>query len=172
MRRRYQSRMETGLERSPRSNLLSVALASQGFIPDKDLAQAIVAGLNRSVNAPQGSAGLPLKTVPPLLREDEGGVVRVGESRVSLDLIVEQYEKGMTAEDMVRAYDSLGLADVHDVIGYYLRHREEVQAYLKRRSEEAAILKLKIETERPRIAREELLARCRARGTDHAPAGQ
>ena len=96
----------------------------------------------------------------------------MGESRVSLDLVVEQYEKGMSAEDIVRAYDSLGLADVHDVIGYYLRHREEVQAYLKRRSEEAAILRSKIEKERPRIAREELLARCRARGTDHAPAGQ
>ena len=79
---------------------------------------------------------------------DEGGAVRVGKSRISLDLVVEQYENGMTPEDMVRAYDTLVLADVHAVIAYYLRHRDEVRAYLKRREEEAEALRAKIEAER------------------------
>src|SRR6185437_7990026 len=95
------------------------------------------------------------------LRVDEGGVIRVGNTRISLDLIVEQYENGMTPEDMVRAYDTLVLADVHAVIAYYLRHRDEVRAYLKRRAEEAEALQAKIEAEHPRVAREELLARRR-----------
>lgn len=99
----------------------------------------------------------------PPLRVDEGGVVRVGKSRVSLDLVVEQYESGMTPEDMVRAYDTLSVAEVYTVIGYYLGHREEVAAYLKRRREEADALRLKIESERPRVPREELLARRRSR---------
>jgi len=73
---------------------------------------------------------------------------------------------------MVRAYDTLGLADVHAVIAFYLRHRDEVRAYLKRRAEEAQALRAKIEAERPRVAREELLARRRARGTDRAPTAQ
>ena len=51
----------------------------------------------------------------------------------------------MTPEDMVRAYDTLVLADVYGVIAYYLRHRDEVRAYMKRRNEEAAALKAKIE---------------------------
>src|SRR6266702_8079560 len=93
------------------------------------------------------------------LREDQGGVVRVGNSRVSLDLIVEQYENGMSPEDMVRAYDSLDLAAVHAVIAYYLRHREEVRTYLKKRADEAETLRAKIEAERPRVSREDLLAR-------------
>jgi uncharacterized protein (DUF433 family) len=63
---------------------------------------------------------------------DEGGVVRVGNSRISLDLVVEQCENGMMPEDLVRAYDTLVLADVHAVIAYYRRHRDEVRAYLKR----------------------------------------
>src|SRR5436190_11580075 len=107
--------------------------------------------------------GLPLPAEPPPLRVDEGGAVRVGNSRVSLDVIVEQYENGMTPEDMVRAYDTLALADVHDTIAYYLRHRDEVEAYLKRREEEAHALRAKIETERPPVSREELLARRSAR---------
>src|SRR5713226_1328379 len=115
--------------------------------------------------------GLPLPADHPPLRVDEGGVVRVGNSRISLDLVVEQYENGMTPEDMVRAYDTLVLADVHAVIAYYLRHRDEVRAHLKRREKEAEDLRVKIEAERPRIAREELLARCRAREKDHAPTG-
>src|ERR1700752_1862912 len=73
----------------------------------------------------------------PPLRVDEGGAVRVGKSRISLDSIVEQYENGMTPEDIVRAQDTLVLADVHAVIAYYLRHQDEVRTYLKRREEEA-----------------------------------
>jgi uncharacterized protein (DUF433 family) len=116
--------------------------------------------------------GLPLHAEPPPLRVDEGGAVRVGKSRVSLDLVVEQYENGMAPEDLVRAYDTLELADVHAVIAYYLRHREEVEGYLKRRKEEAEALRAKIEAERPRVSRDELLARRSAREKADAPTGQ
>src|SRR5436309_15895879 len=111
--------------------------------------------------------GLPLHTEAPPLRVDEGGGMRVGKSRISLDLVVEQYENGMTPEDMVRAYDTLALADAYAVIAYYLRYRDEVRAYLKRRAEEAQALRAKIEGERPRVGREDLLARRSAREKDH-----
>src|SRR5947199_4602767 len=112
---------------------------------------------------------LPFRAEPPPLRVDEGGAVRVGNSRISLDLVVEHYENGMTPEDMVRAYDTLVLADVYAVIAYYLRHRDEVRAYLKRRQEEAEALRAKIEAERPHVSREELLTRRVAREKDRAP---
>src|SRR6266571_5032369 len=115
--------------------------------------------------------GLPLHTEPHPLRMDEGGAIRVGKSRVSLDVVVEQYENGMTPEDLVRAYDTLVLADVHAAIAYYLRHRDEVRAYLKRRGEEAEALRAKIEAERPRVSREELLDRRSAREKADAPTG-
>src|SRR5580704_717437 len=116
--------------------------------------------------------GLPLSAEQPPLRAEEGGVIRVGETRISLDLIVEQYENGMTPEDMVRAYDTLVLADVHAVIAYYLRHRDEVRAYLKRRTEEAEALRAKLEAERPRVSGEELLARRSAREKADASTGK
>ena len=73
---------------------------------------------------------------------------------------------------MVRAYDTLMLADVHAAIAYYLRHRDEVSAYLKQRNEEAEDLRTRIETERPRVSREELLSRRHAREMANAPTGQ
>ncbi len=121
----------------------------------------------RELNEP-----LPLHADRPPLRVDEGGAVRVGKSRISLDLVVEQYENGMTPEDLVRAYDTLALAEVHAVIAYYLRHREAVRAYLKRREEEAEALRAKLEAARPSVSRDELLARRRAMEKADAPASQ
>jgi hypothetical protein len=108
--------------------------------------------------------------LPPPLRLDEGSIVRVGQSRVSLDTIVEQYENGMTPEEMVAAYDTLELADVYATIAYFLRHVIQVRAYLKRRDEEAQALRAKIESERGRIPRDELVAR--RNEIDHAAASQ
>lgn len=108
--------------------------------------------------------GLLVHADRPPLRVDEGGAVRIGNSRISLDLVVDQYEKGMTPEDVVRAYDSLDLADVYAVIAYYLRHRDEVQSYLKRRAEETAALQAEIEAKGPCVSRKELLARRAASG--------
>jgi uncharacterized protein (DUF433 family) len=118
------------------------------------------------------ASGLTLQPELPPLRLDEEGAVRVAKSRVSLDLVVEQYENGMTPEDMVRAYDTLELAEVHAVLAYYLRHRDEVRVYLKRRQNVAEGLRAKIEADRPCISREELLARRSATEKANAPAGQ
>ncbi len=115
---------------------------------------------------------LPLPAEHPPLRIDEQNVVRVGESRISLDLIVEQYESGATPEAIVHSYETLGLADVYAVIAYYLHHREEVEAYLNRRAEEAEALQEKIQSKRPQVSRAELLSRQSAKKKSHAPTGQ
>jgi uncharacterized protein (DUF433 family) len=119
----------------------------------------------------QASETLPLHADRPPLRVEEGGVVRVGKSRIALDLLVREYDNGMTPEDMVRAYDTLELADVYAALAYYLRHRAEVKAYLDRREEEAARLRTLIESQTPpRPTKADLLARRREK--DHAEAGQ
>jgi len=114
----------------------------------------------------------PLDPVAPPLRIVEGGAVRIGKSRITLALIVEEYESGMTPEDMVRAYDTLDLADVYAVIAYYLQHRDAVREYMKRRDEKAQALRADIEARQPRITLEELLARRAAREKADAAAGQ
>jgi len=72
-----------------------------------------------------------VETVP--LRFDESGTLRVGDSRVLLDIVVGAYQQGETAEEIVESFDTLRLSDVYAVISYYLRHRDEVDAYIAER---------------------------------------
>jgi uncharacterized protein (DUF433 family) len=108
---------------------------------------------------------------PSPLRLDLGDTIRVGKCRVNLDLVVAQYENGMTPEDMVRAYEALDLADTYATIAFYLRHRDAVRAYLTKRDEDTRALQAKIEAEHPPLSRAELLARRRAPESLNAPVG-
>ncbi len=103
---------------------------------------------------------LAVVTDPPPLSMDADGVVRVGKTRVTLDTIVAAFLEGVMAEEMAEQYPSLQLSDIYSVIGYYLRHRAEVDNYLKLRQQRAA--EVRQENERrfnPIGIRERLLAR-------------
>ena len=67
------------------------------------------------------------------LAVDADGVMRIGNTRVTLDTVIAAFADGATAEEIVQQYPSLHLADVYSVIGYYLRHTAEVEAYLQQR---------------------------------------
>jgi uncharacterized protein (DUF433 family) len=73
---------------------------------------------------------------------DPDGVIRVGGTRVTLDTIVAAFLDGASAEVIVDQYPSLDLADVYAVIGYFLHHRQEVEAYLKERDARSVQVRL------------------------------
>lgn len=70
------------------------------------------------------------------LTKDAHGVYRVGDTRVTLDLVVRAFNRGATAEEIVQKYDSLRLPDVYQVIGYYLKHGHELAEYFETRARE------------------------------------
>lgn len=76
---------------------------------------------------------LTISTESVPLYADAGGVARVGGTRVSLDSVVFAFNEGSTPEEIVQQYTALDLADVYAVIGYYLRHRGEVDEYIAAR---------------------------------------
>jgi uncharacterized protein (DUF433 family) len=104
-----------------------------------------------------------LVTADPVpLAADADGVVRVGSTRVTLDTVVAAFREGMTAEGIVEQYPSLQLADVYSVLGYVLRHREEVDAYLRERQRRADEVRRENEARfDPVGVRDRLLARRR-----------
>jgi uncharacterized protein (DUF433 family) len=74
---------------------------------------------------------------PVPLRTDESGVIRVGDTRVTLDTIVEKFQQGATVEDLARKFPSVKLAHLYAVIAYYLEHQAEVDVYLHQHELEA-----------------------------------
>jgi uncharacterized protein (DUF433 family) len=98
---------------------------------------------------------------PPLpLRADEHGVMRVGQTRVRLDSVLTTWKQGATPEQIVENFDTLSLADVYSVIGFYLNHTSEVEAYLEKNKVAGEKLKLENEQRFPQTGlRERLLAR-------------
>lgn len=91
---------------------------------------------------------------------DVQGVVRVANTRVTLDTVVTAFLEGCTPEEIGEQYPSLHLSDVYWVIGYYLRHRDEVHAYLTERQHQAEQNRQEIERRfNPIGIRERLLAR-------------
>lgn len=81
----------------------------------------------------------------PPLREDADGALRVGDSRVLLELVIRAFQDGATPETIVQRYSTLPLPDVYAVVAYYLRHRSEVEGYLARREQKAAEVRQRIE---------------------------
>jgi uncharacterized protein (DUF433 family) len=89
----------------------------------------------------------PVEAVP--LKTDPHGAVRVGGTRVTLDTVIAAYRRGATAEEIARQFDVLRVDDVYAVLAYYLRHQQEVDAYLRERDEAAAQRRAQMEREFP-----------------------
>jgi len=106
---------------------------------------------------------LPLTPRAVPLTELDNGVLRVTGTRIPLERIVEGYKAGQTPEHIVEAFDTLRLADVYTLIGYYLDHTEEVEQYLRETDEQANELRRQIEARQgPNpVTREVLLERKR-----------
>lgn len=108
----------------------------------------------------------PTVSIP--IRTDEHGDIRVGGTRVLLDLVIARHKQGRTPEQIQDSFPTLKLADIYAVITYYLNNQDEVEAYLQQRREKGEALRRKIEAEQPQSAelRARLLAHLDAQKTD------
>src|SRR5262249_43063444 len=102
--------------------------------------------------------------LPIPLWEDPPGVLRVGKSRVLLELVIHAHQQGKCPQEIVQMYDTLDAGDVYAVIAYYLTHQAEVDEYLRQCDEKAEAIRRQIEaTQKPGPSKQELLTRAKAR---------
>lgn len=95
-----------------------------------------------------------------VLTEDPDGVIRVGGTRIPLERVIVEWLDGASPEGIVESFPVLDLADVYATVAHYLRHREEVDAYIRRADEEAERVRAEVEKRHPsKDLRERLLAR-------------
>jgi uncharacterized protein (DUF433 family) len=98
---------------------------------------AIVQDVSLEVVQAGDPVSLAARPDAPALWEDGRGGLRVGKSRVLLELVIQAHQDGDSPEAIVRRYPTLALADVHAVIAFYLRHPGEVAEYVLRREQQA-----------------------------------
>lgn len=94
------------------------------------------------------------------IHTDTNGVIRVAGTRVTLETIVDAFEFGSTAEEIAHQYPAVPLVDVYSVLTYYLRHKPNVEAYMREREACAERVREEVERRFPSNGiRERLLAR-------------
>jgi uncharacterized protein (DUF433 family) len=65
------------------------------------------------------------------VRQDEHGVLRVGQSRVMLDSVIAGFQQGHSPETIQQQYPALSLEEVYGSIAYYLANLQEINDYLQ-----------------------------------------
>lgn len=109
----------------------------------------------------------PTTIVPLEVGVDE--VIRIGQTRVTLDSVVNAFLNGATSEEIVFQYPVLDLADVYVVIAYYLKNQAGVDAYLETTRTLSEQLRLDVQQQFPAAGiRERLTARLSASSKNEA----
>jgi uncharacterized protein (DUF433 family) len=88
---------------------------------------------------------MTIEADPVPMMADERGMIRVSGTRVTLDTLLDHYNQGYSAEHLHTAFPTVPLADIHTVIGYYLRRKGEVDAYLNANRREADEFRRRVE---------------------------
>jgi uncharacterized protein (DUF433 family) len=103
---------------------------------------------------------LVLERETPPFREDESGAIRIGNSRVLLELVIRAFQDGASPESIVQRYSTLSLSEIYSTIGYYLRHQQEIESYLEERNQLAESVRERLSDIQPDLSliRSRLLA--------------
>jgi uncharacterized protein (DUF433 family) len=92
---------------------------------------------------------LVLERETPPLRQDKTGAIRVGNSRVLLEIVIRAFQDGASPESIVHRYSTLSLSDVYNAIGYYLRHQDAIEAYLNQREQLVELMQQRLSNIQP-----------------------
>jgi uncharacterized protein (DUF433 family) len=103
---------------------------------------------------------LVLEREAPPFREDESGAIRIGNSRVLLEIVIRAFLDGASPESIMQRYSTLSLSEVYSTISYYLRHQQEIESYLNDRDRLAESVRQKLSDIQPDLSliRSRLLA--------------
>lgn len=112
---------------------------------------------------PAAAIPSPFTLDVPLRVEAETGRVRFVDSRIPIDTVVHAYNRGEPPAAIAVNYPTLSEQAIHAFIAYYLRHKEQVDAYLRAWDEHANAVQEIVESDPAQKAfRETLLERRKA----------
>jgi uncharacterized protein (DUF433 family) len=105
-------------------------------------------------------APFAIEPIQPPLKVWEDGSVRVGGTRLLLDVVVTAYRQGYSPEEIAANFGPTPLAVIYGALDFYLQHEKEVDAYIAQREREAEEIWERLEAHYPQTG---LRARLEAR---------
>jgi len=94
---------------------------------------------------------ISLQLEAPPLHEDASGALRVGNSRVLLELVMRAFQDGATPETICQRSPTAGLPDIYAVLAYDLRHPANMDNYLDEREQRAHEIRQRVATSPGRL---------------------
>jgi len=91
--------------------------------------QVLRAGLQKIQQAPETATEHPYITHVPGKR---GGRAIIRDTGITVSLIARLYRAGDSVDDIVESYPHLRPSWVHDAIGYYLEHQDEIEREIRK----------------------------------------
>jgi uncharacterized protein (DUF433 family) len=102
---------------------------------------------------------MSLTVVVPLTK-DEQGTLYVESTRLPLELIINDYRRGNSAEQIASNYAGLSLSAVYSVLAYYHANRVELDRYVDEKNNQLKNLHDQVERDFPaQTMREEIKRR-------------
>jgi len=102
----------------------------------------------------------PANTAHIPIVQHENGTIYIEGTRVAIDIVIEAFKQGASAEEIVHRFTSLQLSDVYAVITYYLQNTADIETYLAERQALSDTVRQQNEARfNPTGLRERLLAR-------------
>jgi uncharacterized protein (DUF433 family) len=95
---------------------------------------------------------LVLEREAPPFSEDQSGAIRIGNTRVLLELVIRAFQDGASPESIIQRYSTLSLSEIYTTIGYYLRHPQEIERYLNQREQLAESVRQKLSDIQPDLS--------------------
>jgi uncharacterized protein (DUF433 family) len=77
---------------------------------------------------------LPLAAIPVPLRLTDGGIMRIGQTRVMLEVFITALNEGLSTEDLIAEFPEVAAHDVFALLSYYAAHQAAVDAYVEERA--------------------------------------
>lgn len=93
-----------------------------------------------------------VQSVP--LTQWEDGSIRVGDTRLLIDMIIYAHKRGLCPEEIYESFpsSSYSVADIYSVLAYYLTHQAEIDRYLTAREKESEEIWKTIENDPKHLA--------------------
>ena len=76
---------------------------------------------------------------------EEDGSWRVAGARVTVEVLLDQFMRGCTPEQILDDFPTVPLASIYGIIGYFLSNRQAVEEYIASRDKEAKLLQTQCE---------------------------